>query len=87
MLRRWGFNTTNTDIMVAPLEMTNFRRENGNWTYDSVRKGTTANSPMQSLTDKLSEDFLTENLNEFIEAPLVIDGTTENIITKVSETM
>jgi hypothetical protein len=87
MLRRWGFNTTNTDIMVAPLEMTNFRRENGNWVYDNVTKGTTANSLMRPLTDKLSEEYLTSNLNEFIEAPLVIDGTTENIITKVSETM
>jgi hypothetical protein len=32
--------------MIAPLEMTNFRMENGTWTYDAVKRGTTANSPM-----------------------------------------
>lgn len=87
MLRRWGFNTTSSDIMVAPLEMTNFRRENNKWVYDTVSRGTTARQPFKSLTNSLSEEFLTSNLNEFIEAPLVIDGDTEDIISNVSEIM
>lgn len=87
MLRRWGFNTTSSDIMVAPLEMENFRKENNQWTYDSVKRGTTASQPFKPLTNSLSEEFLTSNLDEFIEAPLVIDGTSENLITEVSEIM
>lgn len=87
MLRRWGFNTTDTDIMVAPLQMTNFRRENNQWTYDTVERGTTARSPLKPLTDKLSEDYLTSNLDEFIEAPLTLGGVTENVITQVTEAM
>ena len=87
MLRRWGFNTTDTDIMVAPLQMTNFRRESNQWTYDTVERGTTARSPLKPLTDKLSEDYLTSNLDEFIEAPLTLGGVTENVITQVTEAM
>ena len=87
MLRRWGFNTTDSDIMVAPLQMTNFRRENGQWTYDTVERGTTAKSPLKPLTDKLSEDYLTSNLDEFIEAPIVLEAETEDVITQVTTAM
>jgi hypothetical protein len=59
MLRRWGFNTTNTDITIAPLVMQNFRNVNGVWQYDGVEKGTVEKSPLKSLKDKLSEDYLT----------------------------
>jgi hypothetical protein len=72
---------------VAPLEMTDFRRENDKWVYGSVKKGTSQTNPLKTLTDSLSEDYLTSNLGEFIEAPLVIDGVSEDIITKVSEVM
>lgn len=87
MLRRWGFNTTETDIFVAPIELQNFKKVNEIWQYDGIKKGTVKISPLEDLTDKLSEPYLNNNLNEFIEAPLVIEHTTENIIEKISTIM
>jgi 3',5'-cyclic AMP phosphodiesterase CpdA len=55
MLRRYGFNTSKTDIMIAPLQMENFRKDEDKWVFDKVNRGTTSRVLLQSLSDKLSE--------------------------------
>ena len=86
MLRRWGLNTTKTDIVVAPIVLEGFRKENDQWVYDNVVQGSTSQYPLESLNDKANETYVNNNLDDFIEAPLVIDGTSEDIIEKVSKT-
>lgn len=87
MLRRWGFNTTNTDIMVAPIEIVGFKKDGDNWKYDSIKKGISSSSSLESLTSKLSEPYLTNNLDDFMEAPLVTTGISEGVVEKVSNIM
>lgn len=87
MLRRWGFNTTNSDVSIAPLKMENFRKENDKWIFDGVVKGTTEKEPLRSLNDKLTENYLNQNLDEFIEAPLIINSSSENLVSSISDIM
>ena len=87
MLRRWGFNTTESDISVAPIQLNDFKKIDGNWQYSGITKGTIETSPLKDLTPKLAETYLNNNLNEYIEAPLTLGLTTENIISEVSKVM
>lgn len=87
MLRRYGFNTSKTDIMIAPLQMENFRKDDDKWVFDKVKRGTTSRVLLQSLSDKLSEQYLTSNLDDFMEAPLNLTGISNNVINTVTEAM
>ena len=87
MLRRWGFNTTESDISVAPIQLNDFKKIDGNWQYSGITKGTIETSPLKDLTPKLAETYLNNNLNEYIEAPLTLGLATENIISEVSKVM
>ena len=42
MLRRYGFNTSKTDIMIAPLQMKNFKKDGDKWVFDKIERGTTS---------------------------------------------
>jgi len=89
MLRRLGLNTMNTDVMVAPIQMENFRKENDKWVFDHITKGTTdivsgsttaKSSPLISLNERLTEDWLNRNMDEYLEAPMVINGNAQDTI-------
>jgi RecB family exonuclease len=85
MLRRWGINTANTDVMVAPIQMKGFRKEGDEWVFDSVERafeklhrggGEEADQPaLASLSDRLTKDWLNNNMNEYMEAPLVVEAS------------
>jgi hypothetical protein len=92
MLRRLGLNTMNTDVMIAPIQMDNFRKEGDTWVFDHVKKGTTdiingattaKSSGLVSLNERLTEDWLNKNMDEYLEAPMVINGNAQDTIQRV----
>nr|DAG87613.1 MAG TPA: hypothetical protein [Crassvirales sp.] len=84
MLRRHGFNTTATSLNIIPLKLDNFRKENGKWTYDNVVPG---GNLLESITDRANKDYIANNLDEYIEAPLLLDGDSSKITENVTDLM
>lgn len=84
MLSRLGLRTDATNLIVAPIQMENFHLEGDKWTYDSITKGTSTTTLLKELNAD-TED-INRNLNDFIEAPLVIDADAQDIISKVRTT-
>lgn len=84
MLRRHGFNTTATSLNIIPLKLNNFRKENGKWTYDNVVPG---GNLLESITDRANKDYIANNLDEYIEAPLLLDGDSSKITENVTDLM
>lgn len=85
MLRRYGFNTLGTDINIIPLKLDGFRKEGNDWVYDDVIKGD--NILIQDITELANKETVGNNIDEYIEAPLVIDGNAESTIETVTKQM
>jgi outer membrane PBP1 activator LpoA protein len=97
MLRRWNINTSHTDVMVAPIQMENFHKEGDQWVFDNVTKGNpdiirpdnskVESSALNSLNHQLDQDYLNNNLDEFMAAPIAVEASTQDIISRVKETV
>ena len=85
MLRRYGFNTLSTDINIIPLKLDGFRKEGDDWVYNDVVKGD--NTLIQDITEAANKETIGNNIDEYIEAPLVIDGNAEATIATVTKQM
>ncbi len=84
MLQRLGLNTEKTDLVVAPITMDNFHLEGDHWMYDSVSIGAISTEILHTLNEQANSEKLIKNLNEYIEAPVVM-ATAEHIISNVKE--
>ena len=84
MLRRYGFRTDATTLNIIPLQLDNYRNEGGKWVYDDVKLG---GNVLESITDDANKENIANNLDEYIEAPLVIDGDTAHITEEVTNIM
>ena len=88
MLRRAKISTEGTKIFIAPLQMENFRKENGVWKFDHAKVGTKQTDKLKSLLGLMSRlQNLSSNLDEFIAAPMILNGTSQDIISSVAEDM
>ena len=85
MLRRYGFQTKGTTINVIPIQLENFRKIGNDWDYNTVEKGST--KLIENITESANRDFISNNLDEYIEAPLVVDANTEATVETVTNTM
>ena len=70
--------------MIAPIKMSNFRKEGDKWVYDKVEGAST--ELLKSITDDANKEHIINNLNEYIEQPQVLEGTADNIIERVKKT-
>ena len=57
---------------------------NGKWTYDSIVPG---GNLLESITDRANKDYIANNLDEYIEAPLLLDGDSSKITENVTDLM
>ena len=97
MLRRWNLKTSHTNVMIAPIQMEGFRKEGDNWIFDKVVKGTTdivrpdgevsKTSGLVSLDDRLTEDWLNNNMDEYMQAPLIPEVDSQDVVTNVKAAM
>lgn len=83
MLSRLGLRTEATDLIVAPIQMENFHWAGDKWDYDKVVKGTSTTYLLKNLD--ADKDYINENLDDYIEAPLVVGGDPDKIIEKVTK--
>ena len=81
MLARLGLRTEATDLIIAPIQMKNFKLNNGVWDYDSVEAGTSSTQLLKTLD--ADSDAINRNLDDSIEAPLIVNSDGEKVIEKV----
>lgn len=82
MLSKYGINTSETQLLIAPIQLMNFHKDTENkWTYDDIKiKYTFKNIENFS-------DYIWETIDGFMAEPFEVDITTEEAISKVSEVM
>ena len=81
MLRRLGIDTGAMDLLVAPIKMVGLNKNSGNWDYETIERGSTSTQLLQKLPDDTKK--LNDNLDEFIEAPVIVNGHSENLVESV----
>ncbi len=83
MLQKYGLNTYEGDMLVAPIQMLNFRKEGDTYTYDGII------SPKSfiSINISLNSNKMWDNIDEFMPAPFKLSITTEKAMQTTSEIM
>ena len=88
MLRRAKLNTTETELLVAPLQMEGFRKEGDKYVFSHVKQGTTSSNLLESLNERIyNSTTISANMDEYLQAPMVMEGDTDQIITKTTQRM
>lgn len=85
MLGLHGLSTSASQIFVAPIKLDEFKKEGDAWSYKSISNGDPEGKGIVNLTSRANSERVLDNLSEFIELPLNIDGDTEDIISNTSE--
>lgn len=85
ILRSYGINTSNSKMIVAPIQLRDFRNDGEKWTYSGIE-------PYAGLVQDLTQSIRTnerigDNLDEFLPAPFIKSSSTENMLGTVSSTM
>lgn len=83
MFEKKGLNTYETQLLVAPIQITDFKKDvDGSYTYSGIL----APATLTSVGDEIHTDKMWENINEFMPAPFKISVSTEKAI-ETSSTM
>lgn len=85
LLRSYGINTSNSKMIVAPIELLDFKNNGDKWTYSGIE-------PFAGLTQDLtatikSNERINDNLDEFLPAPFIKKSSTEKLMEEVTSTM
>ena len=81
LLKGYGLYTGSTKLMVAPIQLINFRKENDKWTYDGIKE-------YEGLTDTISKDGMekiNDNLDEIFYEPETVNIAAENLLDSTSK--
>lgn len=83
ILKSYGIYTGGTKLMVAPIQLMNFRKENDKWTYDTIKE-------YEGMTDTISKDGMeriNDNLDEIFYEPETINIAAENLLDSTAKDM
>ena len=83
MLERMGINTNSADLLVAPIQITNFRRNGDTYSYDTID----APLSFQPLEPVINNTKLWNNINVFLPPVFKITVSAEKAGATVSEWM
>lgn len=81
MLEKYGLRATGGQRLVAPIQLTNFRREGDQYVYDGISHS------ILTTNTSYNSNKMWENIDEFMKAPVTFSGTTEDALETVSEWM
>ena len=98
MLEKYGINVDNSEMLVMPLQLDNFREENGEYVYDGVKRikepqtnpdgSQTGTVVWQSLKNTVEQSKnIQDNINTIMPPAPLDNPTTEGILTTVQETL
>ena len=83
MLQKYGINTYQGELLVAPIQISNFRKEGNTYIYDGIN----APESFTSINTSLNSDKMWENIDEFMPAPFKLSITTEEANKTISDIM
>ncbi len=83
MLEKYGLNMYGSSRLVAPIQITNFRKDGDNYAYDGIL----APQSFTTISTSLSEEKLWENIDEFMPAPFKLSITTQEATQQVKDIM
>lgn len=83
MLEKYGLNMYQGQMLVAPIQFINFRKDSDQYIYDGI----IAPESFTSVNTSLNTDKMWENIDEFMPAPFKLSITTERATQTVSEMM
>lgn len=83
MLEKYGLNMYQGQVLVAPIQLLNFRKDNDQYMYDGI----SAPQSFMSINTSLNTDKMWENIDEFMPAPFKLSITTEKATQVTSEMM
>lgn len=83
MLQKYGINTYQGELLVAPIQIANFRKEEDTYIYDGINYS----ESFTSVNTSLNTDKMWDNIDEFMPAPFKLSITTEEAIQTISSMM
>lgn len=83
MLEKYGINTYEGQLMVAPIQIQNFRKSGDTYIYDGI----TSPDSFITLNTSLNSDQMWTNIDEFMPAPFKLSVSAEKIGENVATLM
>lgn len=83
MLQKYGLNMYEGEMLVAPIQISNFRRDGDSYIYDGI----VAPESFTSINTSLNTDKMWSNIDEFMPTPFKLSITTEQATQTVAEMM
>lgn len=85
LLRKYGINTSGSKLFIAPIQLSDFRREGDDWVYSGINE---YSGHVEDLTQDIKTNInIQENIDEFLPAPFITKATTENLLQTVTSVM
>lgn len=83
MLQKYGLNIYQGELLIAPIQISNFRKNGDQYIYDGIENYET----FTSVTKEINTDKMWDNIDEFMPAPFRLSITTEDASKTISEMM
>ena len=83
MLEKSGLNVYQGEMLVSPIQISNFRKDGDTYVYDGI----SVSESFMPVSASLKTDKMWDNINEFMAAPFKLSLTTEQAGQEIAETM
>jgi hypothetical protein len=81
-------NTDKSTVSILPIQFTNFRRENDEFTWDNIQAAQTENSSMLiDITTDVDDIEIQQRINEFMPYPNFLEIEPGEVTKNVKELM
>lgn len=83
MIEKYGLNTYGGQLLVAPIQISGFKKQDNTYIYDGIE----APNSFISINTSLNSDKMWENIDEFMPNPFSLSVTSEDVIQTTTEMM
>lgn len=83
MLEKYGINVYQGELLVAPIQIANFKKEGDTYIYDGIN----APESFTAINTSFNTDKMWDNIDEFMPAPFKLSITTEEANQTISSMM
>ena len=83
MLAKYGINTNGGELLISPIQLFNFRKDNDQYVYDGLQISTS----FIELGYDFNADNIWENIDEFMPTPFKLSITTQDAGKVIAEAM
>ena len=83
MLQKYGLNTYQGQLMIAPLQITNFKKDGDSYTYSGI----TTPETITEIGTQMNADVMWNNIDEFMPVSFTFNVTTTDAMKTTAEMM